>query len=136
MKTIKITSAIGLLILAILITGPFTSKGGNIPSGQKSPVILTITYVVYVHLDGIPNPSGPSWIEIRDQNDNIIGHPLQFIPGVSVYRFTEHNSVVTSIRSAQLITSQNFGKIVWFKDVKHGPFIKGKSYSFSVYPIQ
>lgn len=139
MEATKITTVLTLALIFASVTTIF-AKGFEARNSQIG-MIPGITYHVNIHLPSFSKDICNTYlVQILDENGRTVAPAQVFIEGVSKYVFHETSTSMGKSRMAVLVPveyPQHYvctNDLFTIPDVEMGPFEKGQTYTFDLYP--
>ena len=124
MKTIKILSALTLVVLLAVFTSVSAqSKRGSI----EVPATFIVTVDNNVNLDG-----GMYYVKVLNDLNKPVAPPQVLQEGISTYIFVEYGSIAGNRRTATVVKDPEYkSNTIVFNPVNlKGPFMPGRKYFF------
>ena len=106
---------------------------------SQSSGSMRIRFEVNVNYSSVIPACNTYLVEVIDGNGRLVGEPQLLASGINTYNFYETASG-SGIRTARIITQPNENHIICSTELvtapvtMNGPFEKGRSYSFDLYP--
>jgi hypothetical protein len=144
MKTIKYFSIVSFAFIFIGVTNGFSKKSQN-PNTLMSKIPV-VRYQVNIHLASDKPLCNIYWVQIKDENGNLVAPAQIFVPEISQYTFYANSNEKGynergTKRTAILTTSPRSGnlecinELITIPAVRFGLFFPGQTYSFDLFPV-